>query len=192
MTAPIRCLLLTLTAGFMFPAATVAAPKLPAVGQPAPNFKLRAMDGAVYRLTDFAFTKKAWGRKTKQPVLLDFFRTDCDPCLKSMPELVELHNTYASRGLKVIVVALLEEEDGRKKLETYLAGKNFPFLLVVDPTDFVAQRYLGKTVSLPATFLIDKNGTLLQTKHDAKGSLLKYFKDTLTKVTTAPVEKSTP
>lgn len=145
------------------------------VGKPVPNFKMRTpKERHVYYLRDFAFPGKR-RRKTKQPVLLDFFRTDCEPCLRSMPELVKIHSEYAEKGLKVVLVALHEEVDGRAKLLKYLDETKLPFLVLEDPTDFVAERYLGKTVSLPATFLVDEEGVLVAAKYDAKTTMQEAF-----------------
>lgn len=167
------------------PRAEAAETKKLPVGEPAPNFRLRTLDNSVVRLTDFAFEGRRF-RKKPRPVLLDFFRTDCQPCLKALPELVELHEKYDEQGLKILVIALLEKEDGRAKLERYLAGKDFPFTVVLDPTDYVAEKYLGKTVSLPATFLINRRGILQEAKYDAKESIEEAFGDALTEVLKKP------
>jgi|GEM_PF-1033777 len=147
------------------------------VGASVPGFKLRSPKKRyVYYLKDFAFPGKPRRRnQTKHPVLLDFFRTDCEPCLRSMPELVAMHKKYEAAGLKVVLVALHEQVKGKAKLLSYLEQANLPFLVVEDPTDYVAERYLGKTVSLPATFLIDENAKLLAAKYDAKTSMQEAF-----------------
>ena len=145
------------------------------VGDPVPNFRLRALDGAMVKLADLAYAGPERSYAKKRPVLLDFFRTDCRPCLEAMPELVQVHNAYKERGRQVLLVAILEEERGRAKLEAYLAKAALPFTVVVDPNDHFAKKYLGDTVSLPATFLISRHGQLLGAKYDAKGSLQEHF-----------------
>ncbi|MCA9550254.1 MAG: TlpA family protein disulfide reductase [Myxococcales bacterium] len=146
-------------------------------GKPVPQFKLRTpKEGHVYYLKDFAFPGKPFRKGvTKHPVLLDFFRTDCEPCKKSLPELVKMHESYAARGLKVVLVALHEQTDGKARLKAFLEKNPVPFLVLEDPTDFVAERYLGKTVSLPATFLIDQEGVLKKAKYDAKTTMQEAF-----------------
>lgn len=155
-------------------ARSLETPQL-AEGDRAPAFKLRGLDQSLVRLDELAYPgpEKRWAKK--RPVLLDFFRTDCGPCRAAMPELVALHHAYQARGLKVVVVALLEPEDGRAKLERYLAEQKLPLTVVVDDTEHFAQQYLGKTVALPATFLIDREGTLRRVKHGNKGSLKETF-----------------
>lgn len=153
-------------------------PKLE-MGDPAPSFRLRALDGAMVKLRDLAYPGDERSYAKKRPVLLDFFRTDCRPCLEAMPELVQVHEKYKDKGLQVILVAILEEADGRKKLQQYLARSALPFTVVVDPNDHFAKKYLGDTVSLPATFLISRHGKLMAAKYDAKGSLQEHFAEKL-------------
>jgi len=144
-------------------------------GEPAPIFQLRALDNALVKLADISYPgpERSWAKKSV--VLLDFFRTDCAPCIKSMPDLIGLHRNYRDKGLEVIVVALLEEQDGRAKLESYLTQNPLPFRVVVDASDHVAKKYLGKNVKLPATFLIDRDGKILAAKHGAEGTLETSF-----------------
>lgn len=149
------------------------------IGKPVPGFKLRTpKERHVYYLRDFAFPGKPRRKnQTKHPVLLDFFRTDCEPCIRSMPELVQMHEKYGPKGLKVVVVALHEKVKGREKLHQYLGKTSLPFLVLEDPLDYAAKNYLGKMVSLPATFLIDSNGVLVDSKYDTKKTMEEAFGD---------------
>jgi peroxiredoxin len=153
-------------------------------GDAAPTFKLRALDGAMIKLEELAYTgkEKKWAKK--RPVFLDFFRTDCEPCMKSMPDLIKIHETYSSRGLQVVLVALLEETDGEKKLQAYLAKNKLPFTVVVDNAGHFAKKYLGQLVTLPASFLINREGVLRQVKYGATGTYGEHFGEELEKVLT--------
>lgn len=173
-----------LFSALMLSAAMLAAPNASPLkeGENAPAFKLRALDGTMVRLDEIAYRgkEKSWAKK--QPVLLDFFRTDCSPCRESMPELVELSKAYAEKGLKVVLVALLEPEDGRAKLEKYLAEQKLPFTVVVDETEHFSKKYLGGSVTLPATFLVDREGTIISIKQGGKGSMKDHFEAAIKKV----------
>ena len=164
---------LTLAALVAFPVSVSASAKLKS-GDKAPKFRLRTLDGTMVRLDELAYTGREKRYAKKRPVLLDFFRTDCAPCRKSMPDLVKLHKEFSKRGLEVVLVALLEREEGREKLERYLKSQRLPFTVVVDSTEYVAERYLGNPVTLPATFLLDRNGKLKKVKYGA-GNLRAEF-----------------
>lgn len=129
------------------PPAAWAEPKL---GEKAPHLALRDRDGALFDL----------GR-TRQPVVLDFFRTDCKPCRRSLPVLSELH---ARRGkqVKVALVALLEEEEGEERLERFLRATPLPFTVLVDRYGLAAKKYVVRagSVRIPALFVIDARGVL--------------------------------
>ncbi len=144
-------------------------------GQPAPVFKLRALDGTLVRLDERAYPGKEKSYAKKRPVLVDFFRTDCSPCRQSMPELVALHTKWAAKGLDVYVIALLERDRGRAKLDAYLAEARLPFPVLVDETEHFSKKYLGTTVALPATYLIGADGVVRRTRHGAKGPLDAHF-----------------
>lgn len=156
--------------------------KLLELGKPVPAFKLRALDGAMVRLDEIAYPgkEKRWAKK--RPLLLDFFRTDCGPCRTAMPDLVAFYKAHKDEGLEVVLVALIEPEDGRGKLERYLAEQRLPFTVVVDETEHFAKKYLGKTVQLPATFLIDRDGKLVKSKYGAGGSFAAHFGPSLESV----------
>jgi peroxiredoxin len=132
-----------------------AAPKVK-VGDEAPDFFLRDLEGNMIRLSDFAFKGPENPRRKKRMVLLDFFRTDCAPCMKELPQVIEFHHKHKDR-VQVILVALLEEEDGRAKLDRWLKAHKLPFPVLVDAYENVAKKYIvdGDTVSLPSIFLID-------------------------------------
>ncbi len=137
-----------------------AAPKVK-VGDDAPDFFLRDLEGNMVRLSDYAFKGPESPRRVKRKVLLDFFRTDCKPCMKELPQVVEFHHKHKDR-VQVIMIALLEEEDGRGRLDRWLAANKQPFPVLVDAYENVAKKYIveGDTVQLPSMFLIDENATV--------------------------------
>ncbi len=154
------------------------------VGKPAPNFRIRALDGAMVRLDERAYAGREKGYAPKHPVLLDFFRTDCEPCIRALPQLVTLHESHHRQGLEVIMVALLEEDAGDRKLAQFLARHELPFVVVKDIHGHVAEKYMGKVVSLPATFLIDRTGILRKTKFSGRGNLETHLGTELSAVLT--------
>ena len=152
------------------------------MGAPVPDFKARTLDGAMVRLDELAYPGTEKRYAPKRPVLLDFFRTDCVPCIAALPQLVKLHERHAAAGLQVVMIALLEDEQGDSKLQTFLSRNALPFTVVRDPTDHIAQKYMGNIVSLPATFLVDRGGNLRQSKFSAKGDLGEVFKTSIASV----------
>jgi peroxiredoxin len=137
----------------------VAAPK---IGQPAPSFSLRDREGALISLADLAYPGRAKRHRPKRVVVLDFFRTDCKPCRKALPELVALHKKFKDRPVRVILVALLEEDEGQEKLDRFLKKQRLPFPVLVDAYAVAGKKYVakGSGVQIPALFVIDRSGVL--------------------------------
>ncbi|MBW1870685.1 MAG: TlpA family protein disulfide reductase, partial [Deltaproteobacteria bacterium] len=114
----------------------------------------------------------------KKKVLLDFFQTDCEPCKKELPQVVAYHNKFKDK-VQVLMIALLESENGQAKLDKFLKDKKIPFPVLVDAYENTAKKYIvdGETVTLPSIFLIDENGVvrarLVGLKEDLETSLQK-------------------
>ena len=132
------------------------------VGKKAPDFFLRDREGIMHRLSDMAFEGKESHYRKKSKILIDFFRTDCKPCMKELPEVIKFHEKHKGE-VRVLLIALLEEENGRAKLDQFLKTNKLPFPVLVDAYETVAKKYIvkGDTVSLPSIFLIDKTGNVL-------------------------------
>lgn len=145
----------------------------------APAFKLRTLDGVLVRLDEIAYRgkEKSWAKK--QPVLLDFFRTDCSPCRKALPELIAINEEYKTQGLRVIVVALLENENGREKLTSFLRKNPLPFTVVVDANEHYSKKYLGESIKLPSSFFVNETGYIINAKQGGGGSMRDFFKSEL-------------
>ncbi len=129
------------------------------VGTRAPDFSLRDLNSNLIRLSDLAYPgdEKSW--KKKKQVLIDFFRTDCKPCMKELPQVLAYYEKHKDK-VQVIMIALLESENGRDKLDKFLKAHNFEFPVLVDAYETVAKKYIvdGETVTLPSIFFIDRNG----------------------------------
>jgi len=77
--------------------AGLEAPEVPelAVGQMAPDFQLKTLDGKTAKLSDYK----------GKAVLLNFWATWCEPCKKSFPKLEELRGKYETKGLKIVGIS---------------------------------------------------------------------------------------
>jgi thiol-disulfide isomerase/thioredoxin len=94
----------------------------------------------------------------KDVVLLDFWATFCEPCLRAMPHLDDLYVKYRARGLVVLGISI----DGADSLpevraEVQKLGIRFPILL--DQETRVVALYNPKT-SAPFSVLIDRQGRI--------------------------------
>ncbi len=126
-------------------------PAMTAQGKKAPDFTLDSIDGEQVSLSDFA---------GKNVVILDFWETTCDPCLKEMPHLVKLYEKYKDRGLVVLAVSLDGPEE-LSQVNSVVHDKGMDvFQVLLDPQTSVYAKYTAKN-DRPFTVVIAKNGAIV-------------------------------
>ena len=122
-------------------------PQLP---RPAPPFIIETLDGRDISLKDFA----------DKVVLLDFWATWCKPCLKAMPKIQELYDSYSDKGFVVLGISIDEDEDRIKKINRITNKLNISYPIFWDAKITPAWHML-KVKAIPAMFLIDKKGQIV-------------------------------
>jgi cytochrome c biogenesis protein CcmG/thiol:disulfide interchange protein DsbE len=113
----------------------------------APNFSLRDAKGARVQLSNYR----------GKVVLLDFWATWCTGCKVEIPWYIEFENTYRSKGLVSIGVAM--DEEGWQTVTPYLTDHPINYHIVVADA-IVSQKY--RIASLPLTLLIDRKGNIAE------------------------------
>jgi thiol-disulfide isomerase/thioredoxin len=122
-------------------------------GKPAPAFSTRAWDGTV--LTSQALA----GR----PYVLYFWFSNCPPCMKTAPLLVQLHKTYAAQGLTILGVnadRVLELPYGDEYRTEYARNLGITFPLAHLTPEM--QEAYGMVSVFPTLFFVDKKGTIVR------------------------------
>ncbi len=92
-------------------------------------------------------------------VLLDFWASWCGPCRRENPNVKKLYNKYKNKGFEVMSVSL------DRKRAPWLAAiqkDDLPWIHVSDVKGWkCAPAQLYKVRSIPATFLLDKEGRII-------------------------------
>lgn len=117
------------------------------VGQPAPALTVTTFDGDVFDLGDHI----SMGRG---PVLLNLWASWCEPCKREFPALSEYAAT--TPGVTVVGVAVQDQRDAARAFATEMDPR---FLVGWDDDGSVRDAY--PTFGLPATFLIDSQGIVV-------------------------------
>lgn len=133
---------LALTALLASCAASSGAPKVAAAGKPAPAFTEKEADGST--LTLAALQGKA--------IYLNFFASWCGPCNVEAPDINALQKKYASRGVQVVGVDVLESA---KKAQGFIAQHHLVYPAVVDDGTLRDQYSIN---GLPVHVFIDRSG----------------------------------
>jgi cytochrome c biogenesis protein CcmG, thiol:disulfide interchange protein DsbE len=122
--------------------ASASLPPAPAVGHPAPAFKLTTLASETFDLASLHGT----------PVVLNFWATWCPPCRAELPELQAAGNRYAGQ-VAIVGVDQAEPVAGVRKFASDLG---LGFAIPLDSAAEVSRLYGVR--SLPTTFFIDRNG----------------------------------
>lgn len=91
-------------------------------------------------------------------VVIDFWAFDCDPCIETMPHIIDLYNKYSKDGLVVIGVHTprIDIEHDVTKLRAAVEKMGIQFPVVVDDKEKIFRDYLCDL--WPSQFVIDKQG----------------------------------
>jgi thiol-disulfide isomerase/thioredoxin len=99
-------------------------------------------------------------------VLLNFWATWCEPCVEEFPDLVGIARQFQPRGVEVILVTIDEPEDIETKVVPFLKKQGVTFHTYVKRTQddeaFINAIDLKWSGAIPATFIYDTNGILVQ------------------------------
>ena len=124
------------------------------VGGVAPTFSAPSPDGKVVSLQD------AMGKYT----IIDFWASWCRPCRAENPNLVRVYNKYHDKGLNIISVSL--DKAGQKDRWIKAIADDKMDWHHVSNLKFwqepIAKMYGVR--SIPATFLLDENGKIIDKK----------------------------
>lgn len=92
-------------------------------------------------------------------VLVNFWATSCAPCLREMPNWIELNRQWHASGLSIIAVAVAW--DAPSYVLDYTARQALPFTVALDPGSQVAQAFGGVKL-VPTSFLLDRHGKIVE------------------------------
>lgn len=92
-----------------------------------------------------------------QVVLLNLWATWCAPCRVEMPSIQNLHDAYASRGLKVVAVSV-DAGGTERQIRSFTDSLRLTFEILHDSTGAIQQRY--RTTGVPETVVIGRDGVI--------------------------------
>ncbi|MFQ5462855.1 MAG: carboxypeptidase regulatory-like domain-containing protein [Phycisphaerae bacterium] len=153
------------------------APKMP--GRP-PTLKA-GQSAPLFEATTLAGTKLDLKSLRGKVVLLDFWATWCGPCVAELPLVVATHEAFGARDDFVVIGISLDFD--KNTLAKFVNSRKLPWHQVYgDPASAVAERY--GVVGIPAMFLIDRKGNILES--DLHGAGIKASVEKALKEASAP------
>lgn len=127
-----------------------AAPRTPALGEPAPAFSLTTFDKRKVTLAELR----------GKVVVINYWATWCAPCKAEMPMMHRYFKANQARGLEMFGVTT---EDSLPKYQL----KRVSELLSYPLSNRISGGYGAIDNSLPSTYIIDRKGVL---RHAKKGA----------------------
>ena len=116
------------------------------VNYDAPKLTLTDTQGVKHSLSDYR----------GQVVLINLWATWCIPCKDEMPALQSFYDTNKDNGFTVIAI---NDGDSLTDVAEFAEDYDLTFPIWLDPT-YIATEQAFKTMNLPSSFVIDRNGTV--------------------------------
>lgn len=123
--------------------------KLRLINETAPP--IAALDVAKQRVDISSYRGKV--------LLIDFWATNCPPCLEALPHMKRLYKRYHSQGLEILGISL------DIHLETVLnfqQQRKIPWQLMMLEDSTVSLRQPYKVRAIPSLYLVDREGKIVQ------------------------------
>lgn len=132
--------------------------KLELVGVDAPELHLTDLKG------DLASVADAKGKV----LLIDFWATNCPPCLAEFPKLKQLYADKHEEGFEIVGISLDESPD---TVEAFQAQAKLPWRMICNEEQVRQARTKYRVRTIPSLFLVGRDGRIAQV--DLKGNDLR-------------------
>lgn len=118
-----------------------------AVGDLAPDFELRTLDGETVRLSDYR----------GQRVFVNFWATWCPPCRAEMPDMQQLYEEQ-DVPVEILAINLTATEQSEEGITEFVNDFGLSFPILMDMNSETADKY--KVQAVPASYMIDTTGRI--------------------------------
>jgi peroxiredoxin len=118
------------------------------IGTMRPEFSLSDVAGQLRNINE-------WDGKV---LAINFWATWCPPCIKEIPEFIEIQHKYKAEGLQFIGIALQRPEEVTEFMQEH--GMNYPVLAGEMEVIKIAESYGNDIGALPYTIIVDRQGLI--------------------------------
>ncbi len=122
----------------------------PLLNQPRPAFTLPDLDGNSRNVSE-------WDGKL---LVVNFWASWCEPCLREMPVFTRLQTHYEDQGVQFIGIAVDNAKAVADFLNDFETKINYPILLGDENTFATPIAYGNEYGILPHTIIVDKTGKI--------------------------------
>lgn len=115
-------------------------------GEPAPSYRLVALDGQLLSSEDFR----------GQVVLVNFWATWCPPCRLEMPGFQDVWESRGAEGFRIVGISM--DRTGTGPVRAFLEERGITYPVAM--ANMEVFRAFDSPRTLPASFLIDRRGRI--------------------------------
>jgi len=123
--------------------------KLTLIGQPAPKIGAHDIAGNRVDLNDYK----------GKVVLIDFWATNCPPCLEEFPRMKQLYDEYHADGFEIIGISF---DTSQGLVEEFQKKWELPWRMVMLDGAQGSLRRPYKVATIPSMYLIGRDGNVVQ------------------------------
>ena len=116
-------------------------------GQAAPDFELPLLAGGTFKLSE----------QKGKVVVIDFWATWCGPCVRALPEMKKLAETYAENPDVVVVGFSTDEEKNRGQVEKLVAKNKLAYPIGLGPAE---AKTAFKVSGIPCIVVVGQDGVV--------------------------------
>ena len=120
------------------------------IGHQAPLFEYPLLGGGNASLAS----------QKNKVVLINVWATWCVPCLDEMPDLQRLYVSMKKEGAPFEILAVSIDALGADAVRKFVERFGLTFPILLDPRGSIKKLY--RTTGVPETFIVDRQGRLLQ------------------------------
>jgi len=128
----------------------------PATSVPMPPVSGKSLNDMGWQLADGQ--RNSFAQYNGSVLILDFYATWCEPCRRSIPELIGLQKRFKDQGLRVVGLNAGGPNDWPKVPE-FAREFGIQYTLAV-PDDDLVNLLISDNDGIPQTFVFDRQGRL--------------------------------
>lgn len=136
-----------LIGGYTIGSSLFAKDDIPREGSTAPDFSLTGLDGTKTELSDYR----------GKAVMVNFWGSWCEPCIREMPAIQRQYEKWKDKGLVVLGLNL---DESKVTVQSYVKQTGVTFPVLFDKELRMRDRYAVRYY--PTTFFIDPAGKIVK------------------------------